>query len=201
MTGVKVQKGVKVCSRQYAVGSCYLSQFSCFLLLTACCLLLTVFTGCQQGTPPQPPAQQAKKEAPKPVAATPAVEIKEEIKKEETAITAKQRNPFKSFIVKVTEKPAVAVPKTPLQRYELEQLKLVAIIWGVNSSIAMVEAPDGKGYSIRKGDLIGNRNGKVRRIEKDRVVVEERFAEASGEVTTNEFLIKLPLPKGEEEVR
>src|SRR3990172_7547070 len=150
------------------------------------CILASVFcilslTGCQQSTPPQPPAEQTKKE--------------------ETAITAKQRNPFKSFIVKVTEKPTVAVPKTPLQRYELEQLKLVAIIWGVNSSIAMVEAPDGKGYSIRKGDLIGNRNGKVRRIEKDRVVVEERFAEASGEVTTNEFLIKLPLPKGEEEVR
>lgn len=169
------------------------------LLITAYCLLF--FNGCQQSTPPQPPAQQAKKEAPKPVAAPPAIEIKEETKKEETAITAKQRNPFKSFIVKVTEKPTVAVPKTPLQRYELEQLKLVAIIWGVNSPIAMVEAPDGKGYSIKKGDLIGNRNGKVRRIEKDRVVVEERFAEASGEVITNEFLIKLPLPKGEEESR
>ena len=170
------------------------------------CILASVFcilslTGCQQSTPPQPPAEQAKKEAPKPVAAPPAIEMKEETKKEETAITAKQRNPFKSFIVKVTEKPTVAVPKTPLQRYELEQLKLVAIIWGVNSPIAMVEAPDGKGYSIKKGDLIGNRNGKVRRIEKDRVVVEERFAEASGEVITNEFLIKLPLPKGEEESR
>ena len=169
------------------------------LLPLASCLLL--LAGCQQGTPPQPPVQQVKKEAPKIAAAPPAVEIKEETKKEETASVAKQRNPFKSFIVKVTEKPTVAVPKTPLQRYELEQLKLVAVIWGVNSPIAMVEAPDGKGYSIKKGDLIGNRNGKVRRIEKDRVVVEERFAEASGEVITNEFLIKLPLPKGEEELR
>ena len=93
------------------------------------------------------------------------------------------------------------MPKTPLQKYEVEQLKLVAIIWGINSPIAMVEAPDGKGYKLKKGDLIGNRDGKVKRIEKDRVVVEEQSTETSGEIRVSEFEIKLPLPAGEEEIR
>ena len=56
MTGVKVQKGVKVCSRQYAVGS---KNLTCLLLLTAFCLLLTVFPGCGKKAPPKPPQEAA----------------------------------------------------------------------------------------------------------------------------------------------
>ncbi|MBI5874455.1 MAG: pilus assembly protein PilP [Deltaproteobacteria bacterium] len=171
------------------------------LLIAFLCSLFTVLTGCQQAPPPPqaPVASQAKKEAPKPAASLPAAEVKEG-KKEDAATDVKQKNPFKPFITKLTEKAAV-VPKTPLQKYELEQLKLVAVMWGMNGSFAMVEAPDGKGFSIKKGDLIGSRDGRVKRIEKDRVVVEERFTEAGGEVTTSEFEIKLPLPKGEEELK
>lgn len=173
-----------------------------YYLLSTIIFCLLLFAGCQQGAPPQPQpsaAPQAKKEAPKPVAASVPLETKEE-KKPEAAVDIKQKNPFKPFITKA-EKLAVVVPKTPLQKYELEQLKVVAIIWSLDGSIAMVEAPDGKGYSVKRGDLIGNRDGRVKRIEKDKIVVEERFTEAGGEVTTSEFELKLPLPKGEEELR
>lgn len=176
------------------------SEFKYCLLSAICCLLLLV--GCQkEGAPPQPPAAQVKKEAPKLEAAPTVTEIKEEKAPPKADEVKPLRNPFKTFIVKATERSAVVAPKTPLQRHELDQLKLVAIIWGVNSPAAMVETPDGKGYSIKKGDLIGNREGRVKRIEKDRVIVEERFTPAGGEVVTNEFEIKLPLSKGEEEVR
>lgn len=172
------------------------------------CILASVFcilslAGCQQGnTPPQPqqtPPAQVKKEPPQQEAAPASAEVKEE--KKEAVVETRKRNPFKSFIVKATERAAVIVPKTPLQKYEVEQLKLVAIIWGINNPIAMVEAPDGKGYKLKKGDLIGNRDGKVKRIEKDRVVVEEQSTEASGEIRVSEFEIKLPLPAGEEEFK
>ena len=168
-------------------------------LLAACWLMLTA--GCQrESTPPQPPASEAKKAISKP--APPVAEVKEEEKKiEEVVIDTKQRNPFRPFIIKTTEKAAIVIPKTPLQKYELEELKLIAIIWGIENPIAMVETPDGKGYSVRRGDLIGNRDGKVRRIEKNKVIVEERLTEASGEVSTSEFVIQLPLAKGEEEIR
>jgi type IV pilus assembly protein PilP len=160
------------------------------------CIL--TFTGCQQGSSPPPSAQQVKKEAPKPAELPPAVETKEE-KKEEVTSDIKKKNPFKPFLTNVKEKKAV-VPTTPLQKYELDQLKLVAVVWGVNGSVAMVEAPDGKGYSVKRGDLIGRRGGRVKRIEKNMVVVEERFTEATGEGITSEFTIKLPLPKEEEEI-
>ncbi len=190
--------------RQLSVNSYQLSVISKLKLFTVYCLLFTVFIGCQQGGAPSQPqapaASQTKKEAPKPAATLPAEEVKAE-KKEAAAVDVKQKNPFKPFIAKATDKPAVVVPKMPLQKYELEQLKLVAIMWGMNGSIAMVEAPDGKGYSVKKGDLIGNKDGRVKRIDKDRVVVEEKFTEAGGETTSSEFEIKLPLPKGEEEVR
>ncbi|MBI3398053.1 MAG: pilus assembly protein PilP [Deltaproteobacteria bacterium] len=142
-----------------------------------------------------------KKEPPKPEVASPVVETKKEEKKEETAVEVKQRNPFKPFITKATERVTVIVPKTPLQKYDVEQLKLVAIIWGVDNPMAMVEAPDGKGYRIKKGNLIGNKDGRVKRIEKDKIVIEEKFAEPGGEIKTNEFEIKLPLSKGEEELQ
>jgi len=173
----------------------------CCILLTTYCLLLT--SGCQkESTPPQPPAPEVKKEAPKPTPLPPAAEVKEEDKeKEEVAIDVRQRNPFKPFIMKMTERPAVVTPKTPLQKYEVEQLKLIAIIWGMDTSVAMVETPDGKGYSIRKGDFIGNRDGRVKRIEKNRVIIEERLTETGGEVLTNELVIQLPLGKGEEELQ
>ena len=171
----------------------------CCLLLTAYCLLF--FAGCQQGSPPpQPPAaQQAAKESLKPATTpSPAVETKEGKKEEVASSDIKKRNPFKPFLTDLKEKKAV-VPTTPLQKYELDQLKLVAVVWGVNGSVAMVEAPDGKGYSVKRGDLIGRRGGRVKRIEKNMVVVEEKFTEATGEGITNEFTIKLPLPKEEEE--
>ncbi len=172
-------------------------------LVTLCLVTLCMLAGCQQeGAPPQPPAAEVKKEAPKSEVVPVAGEAKKEEKAPPKADEVKsQRNPFKTFIVKSTDRPPVVTPKTPLQRYELENLKLVAIMWGINSPVAMVEAPDGKGYKIKKGDLVGSREGRVKRIEKDRVIVEERFTEASGEVVTNEFEIKLPLPKEEEGLR
>lgn len=175
-----------------------LKRFAVYcLLFTVYCSLFSVVTGCEQSPPPPAPAPQAKKEAPK--QAVPAAEVKEEPKKETAVPDVKQKNPFKSFITKEIEK--AVVPKTPLQKYELDQLKLIAVMWGMNGSFAMVEAPDGKGFSIKKGDLIGSRGGRVKRIDKDKIIVEERFTEASGETTSAEFEIKLPLPKGEEELR
>lgn len=194
-SGVRGQVEMAIGYRLWAMGFTH-----CLLPLASCLLLLA---GCQQGnTPPQPqqaPPAQVKKEPPQQEAAPASVEVKEE--KKEAVVETRRRNPFKSFIVKATERAAVIVPKTPLQKYEVEQLKLVAIIWGINNPIAMVETPDGKGYKLKKGDLIGNRDGRVKRIEKDRVVVEEQSTEASGEVRVSEFEIKLPLPAGEEEFK
>lgn len=157
---------------------------------------------CGQGETPSAPKVQTRavKEAAKPAAPASVVNAADE-KKEEAPSAAKLKNPFKPYIVKASLRAAVVVPTTPLQKYEIEHLRLVAVMWGADGAYAMVETPDGKGFSIRKGDPIGNRSGKVKKIDKDQVVVEERFTGAGGEVTTSEYALKLPLSKGEEELR
>ncbi|MBI5234711.1 MAG: pilus assembly protein PilP [Deltaproteobacteria bacterium] len=168
--------------------------------LTALVFCSFFVVACGQGDTPSAPnvKTQAPKEAAK--SAPSAVKATDE-KKEEAPSAADMKNPFKPYIVKVDLRAPVVAPTTPLQKYEAEQLRLVAVMWGEGGAFAMVETPDGKGFSVRKGDLIGSRNGKVKRIEKDQVVVEERFTDASGEVSASEYALKLPLSKGEEELR
>ncbi len=176
-----------------------LSRSFAWRALLVFCALFAV--ACHQGeTPTQPNVQtRAAKEAAKPAAPASVVNATDE-KKDEALSAANLKNPFKPYIVKVSLRAAVVTPITPLQKYEIEHLKLVAVMWGADGAYAMVEAPDGKGFSIRKGDLIGNRSGKVKKIDKNQVVVEERFTGAGGEVTTSEYALKLPLSKGEEEL-
>jgi len=89
-------------------------------------------------------------------------------------------------------------PKTPLEKIELDQLKLKAIIIAPSGNKALVEEASGKGYIIRKGTYIGRHDGKIVKILKDKVVVEEWTADFEGKMTAKEKEIKLPKPPGEE---
>ena len=64
-------------------------------------------------------------------------------------------------------------PKTPLQRFDLGQLKLVGVIWETDEPRALIEDSGGLGYIITRGTLIGSRGGVVKMIEPKRVVIEE----------------------------
>jgi type IV pilus assembly protein PilP len=88
--------------------------------------------------------------------------------------------------------------KTPLEKIELSQLKLRAIIMAPSGNKALVEESTGKGYIITKGTYIGRHEGKVIKILKDMVVVEELIENFEGKVTAQEKEIKLPKPPGEE---
>jgi type IV pilus assembly protein PilP len=88
--------------------------------------------------------------------------------------------------------------KTPLEKIELSQLQLKAIILAPSGNKALVEESSGKGYIIRKGTYIGRHDGKVINILKDRVVVEELTENYEGKMIAEEKEIKLPKPPGEE---
>ena len=64
---------------------------------------------------------------------------------------------------------------TPLERIDLSQLKLVGIILASSGNRALVEESSGKGYVIKTGTYIGVNSGKVVKIRKEKVVVEEEF--------------------------
>lgn len=96
---------------------------------------------------------------------------------------------------------------TPLQKMELSQVKLVAVVTGstVANTKALVEDSTGLGYIVQVGTPMGRRNGKVVAIFADRVEVQESFKNYLGETKSNIAVLKLypmeeeskrPAPKG-----
>ena len=94
----------------------------------------------------------------------PVVPKTEESKKEEVEYAynpAGKPDPFKPFIQLTPVKEGTrTVPLTPLQRYEISQLKLVAVISGAEGNVALVEDSAGKGFFLKRGTLIGKNDGK-----------------------------------------
>ena len=88
------------------------------------------------------------------------------------------------------------LPQTPLERIEISQLKLVGIILASTGNRALVEETSGKGYVIKKGTYIGTNSGKVVKINKETVIVEEEFEDVFGKSATRQREIKLPKPPG-----
>ncbi|MDO9565192.1 MAG: pilus assembly protein PilP [Candidatus Desulfaltia sp.] len=70
-------------------------------------------------------------------------------------------------------KAGICIPHTPLQKADLSQLKLVGIIYASSGNRAMVEEASGRGYVIEEGTFIGTNCGRVGRILKDMVIVNE----------------------------
>ena len=89
------------------------------------------------------------------------------------------------------------IPRTPLERIDLSQLKLVGIILASSGNRALVEESSGKGYVIKTGTYIGVNSGKVVKIRKEEVVVEEEFEDVFGKTELRQREIKLPKPPGE----
>ncbi len=88
-------------------------------------------------------------------------------------------------------------PQSPLEKIDLGQLKLVAIIAAPSGNRALVEESSGKGYILREGTYVGMNSGKVVNIAIDKVLVEEEFEDAFGKTITQKKEITLPKPPGE----
>ncbi len=81
--------------------------------------------------------------------------------------------------------------RTPLQRYELGQLKLVAVIYDTSDPRAVVEDDEGLGYIVRVGTPIGPHGGEVKSIERGRVMVNEDSVDYYGEHHPSEVAMEL----------
>jgi len=86
---------------------------------------------------------------------------------------------------------------TPLEKLDLSQLKLVAILRAKSGNKALVEEDSGKGYVIKKGTYIGIHSGKVAKILPDRIIIEEEVEDIYGKISVQKKEIKLK-PPGEE---
>jgi type IV pilus assembly protein PilP len=163
-------------------------------ILTAFLLLVA---GCGGGTPSSSLPQKGKVSSIEKTKSEPVkvADKKEPEKKEETGYTYNpvgKADPFKPFIqISAARNLSRRTPVTPLQKYEISQLKLVAVISTPEGNTALVEDSAGKGYIIKKGTEIGKNEGKVTKILKDKVIVEEIYQDMWGQTKTSEIPILL----------
>ncbi|WP_242342624.1 pilus assembly protein PilP [Anaeromyxobacter terrae] len=105
-----------------------------------------------------------------------------------------KRDPFRSYLSELSKQGGELATRcaTPLGKFELEQLKLVAIVTGLEDPVAMVQAPNGVGYTLRRGACIGKNGGTVAAVRSGEVVVAEWAIRADGTRDRTKTVIRLP---------
>lgn len=100
-----------------------------------------------------------------------------------------RRDPFRP--PRVNQQTLAGEARTPLQRYDLGQLRLVAIIYNSANPTAVVEDDAGLGYIVRVGTPIGANGGAIKSIEQGKVRVQEESIDFYGERQTSEVVLEL----------
>ncbi|MDX2169587.1 MAG: pilus assembly protein PilP, partial [Deltaproteobacteria bacterium] len=104
-----------------------------------------------------------------------------------------RRDPFRPFTLSLNgdaEDPNA--PLSPLQRYELPQLRLAAVVLESSPPRAMLQDNSGMGFIVTPGTPIGRRHGVVKSIEPRRIVVEELVLDYYGRQQAHQVVIEMP---------
>jgi Tfp pilus assembly protein PilP len=168
-------------------------------------IFLLSFIGCEQAPPPSSSPSKVEKTEPPP----PTEKQEEKVAEVEPTPTyyydaTGRREPFQSLLQEELQPKDPLLPpepgeeSTPLQKFELNQLKITGILLGGLGDYARLSAPDGKSYTISVGTPIGNQEGKVISISDNLVLVKEIFRYASGKIEEVETPMYLnPIKEGE----
>jgi type IV pilus assembly protein PilP len=101
-------------------------------------------------------------------------------------------------VEKAVDKPKVPErPRTPLEKLDLGQLKLTAIVTTGAERRALVEEASGKGYVVEVGTHIGLERGAVVEIGQDRIVIEHAAQDDFGKTENRKRELKLQKPPGD----
>jgi len=85
-----------------------------------------------------------------------------------------RRDPFQPYSEYVpTEDGGPSRTMSPAQRWELEQLRLIGIMWDIKDPKAMFMDPEKDVMILGRDESIGNRNGYIAAIREGEVVVVE----------------------------
>lgn len=129
------------------------------------------------------------------------------MKKGERYNPAGKRDPFKPLIaigVADVETMAEEVceptrPREELEKYDLDALKLAGIIQGEKGQLALIETPDGRGFTLRMNMFLGKRCGKVSEMQGDYILLKEKIRKPSdkpGKFTTIDTPMQLRREEG-----
>jgi len=164
-------------------------------MLIAAMLALLLLAGCNsdQPAPTAPPPPTAVAKPPVQAVAPPAQEAAQPAEELKYIYAAQgRRDPF----VPITGKRVASFSDNPLESFDLLQFQLKGLIVGMGEPKAVVVAPDGKSYILKKGLRIGKSKGVIRDINRERILVEERYQDLSGTVRIIIQEIKVPKREG-----
>jgi type IV pilus assembly protein PilP len=138
-------------------------------------------------------SSEAKPQAPKAVAKPPAAQVAPPDEKTEAPVPETRfvyqvegrRDPFLPLIALKGKTSGGREFENPLEAYDLSQYQLKGVVVGFGDPKAIVVAPDGKSYILRKGLHIGKSTGVIREITREKILVEERYQDLSGKTHVN----------------
>ena len=100
------------------------------------------------------------------------------------------RDPFRRITV-----PVDAVEKerevSPLEMYELSQYRVIGVIVGNTKPRAMIKFSGEQVYIVSENQHLGNRNGIIKKIRWDGVVVLEKYIDELGRIRKEEKLLPI----------
>lgn len=108
-----------------------------------------------------------------------------------------RRDPFRPFTLNVRPTVQRRENLSPLERYDLGQLKVVGIIWNLKDPTAMVEDSAGLGYVVKVGTPIGANGGTIKAIKQNEIVIEEFFMDLYGVRKRRDVSLRVSVEKME----
>jgi len=173
------------------------------LFLASLLVVALLFPGCtkkEQPPPPPPPPKPAAK-APLPVQKQSTSAKTAGIAVQPLDFSAK-KDPFKPFATEpapqAKAKPAAMASTEdllPIQRYDVNKFKVSGVIVGLKENTALVIDPEGRGYVVRVGMLIGNSDGRISRITPSSIEVVEHYRDDNGHSRKRTIMLTLPKKK------
>ncbi len=83
------------------------------------------------------------------------------------------------------------IPTNPLEKFDIHELKVKAIVYDPRNPMAVIEDPEGQTYIVKRGMKIGRADGTITRISRDKIYVLEKYEDIFGNVRTNEVVLSI----------
>lgn len=122
-------------------------------------------------------------------------DITEIIKRRSTYIYSAvgKRDPFRSYFGDMKAVEQDREPVSELQRYDISDLNVTAIIWGITEPRAVVVTPERKSIIVKRGSFVGKNWGKINAILQDKIEIVEVYKDPLGRKILNKLYLELPI--------
>jgi Tfp pilus assembly protein PilP len=107
------------------------------------------------------------------------------------------RDPFRSFEWEERSRLALNIAERgPLERYDVNQLSLLAVVWDTGTARALVQDPAGNSYIVGEGTRVGKNEGRVINIGDNLIIVKETYVDFLGQETTKDIEMRIRRSEG-----